>query len=112
MMACPFVQELDFSRLLGLFRVFGDPFAGGDLLGRFAKELSRGGPSEVAKPRIHEDESAFPVLLENTDRQLIQEQSVQRVRLLRRWLRWFAFQKSAADGDWFFHRKPAWLPGH
>jgi hypothetical protein len=112
MMACPFVQELDFSQLLGLFRVFGDPFAGGNFLGRFAKELVRGGLSEVAKPRIHEDEAALPVLLKNPDRQLIQEQSVQRARFLRRLLRWIAFQESAAACNWFFHRKPAWLLGH
>ena len=94
----PVVENHDFIPCVRIFGGVAGQFGGGHFLGGFAHIFLRSGPFQVAKQAIDEDVTSIQVLLENTDRQLIQQQIGKQWRNLRSLLRWVNFHHGSPAG--------------
>jgi hypothetical protein len=81
----------------GCFGGFARAAVGGEFGGCLAEEILRDGPLEAAKVGIDEDIKALPVLVENTDRELIEEQMGQRFGVWQQLAKRICFPQGGLD---------------
>ena len=91
------VEEIAFIHLGGCTGAFGRLAGGGDFARCFAEEFLSRSLVEAAKLGIDEDKTALPVLVENTDGELVEEQLAQRIGVLPQFATRFSFPRGGLD---------------